>query len=159
MAENSGPFQVVDSLVSAKPGKFVWRDTLDFNADIHYRINAISGYRSNRCEIQNGEIRIPWMSTWIDKSNLSVLNFSLSQNYPNPFNPTTTISFSISKNGPVRLQIFNQAGQQIVELINEYKTAGQYQSNWNAGKFPSGIYFYRLESENSVQTKKMTFMK
>ncbi|MEZ4821933.1 MAG: T9SS type A sorting domain-containing protein [Ignavibacteria bacterium] len=80
-------------------------------------------------------------------------------NYPNPFNPVTKIIFDIPNEGNVRITIFNTAGQKITELINEYKTAGSYQVDFNGSNLASGIYYYRLESGNFSQVRKMILLK
>jgi len=85
--------------------------------------------------------------------------FELKQNYPNPFNPETKIKFDIPKSAYVRISVYNSLGQKITDLVNEYLTAGEYESNWNAKDFASGIYIYRLETENFAQTKQMLLIK
>lgn len=85
--------------------------------------------------------------------------FSLSQNYPNPFNPSTTIGFNIPSNSKVNLVVFNSAGQQVAELVNENLNAGTYEYKFDAGKLTSGVYFYRLTTDNFTETKKMILVK
>ncbi len=85
--------------------------------------------------------------------------FSLSQNYPNPFNPTTTIDYSIPKDGNVSLTVYNILGQQVVSLVNGNMKSGQHQVTFDASRFASGVYYYRLESNNHVMVKKMMLMK
>ncbi|OGU67044.1 MAG: hypothetical protein A2499_09075 [Stygiobacter sp. RIFOXYC12_FULL_38_8] len=85
--------------------------------------------------------------------------YELSQNYPNPFNPSTTIKFSMPKDGIVKLSVFNVLGQEVGSLVNGFKQAGSYSVSWNAGSFSSGMYFYRLETNNNVITKKMVLVK
>ena len=80
-------------------------------------------------------------------------------NYPNPFNPVTKITFDIPNEGNVRITIFNTAGQKIAELINEYKTAGSYQVDFNGNNLASGIYYYRIESGSFSQVRKMMLLK
>ena len=84
--------------------------------------------------------------------------FDLGQNYPNPFNPSTTVSYSCPKTAAVSLRIFNTLGQVVATLVDERKEAGYYQSTWNAN-VPSGIYFYRLQAGEFVETKKMILLK
>jgi len=84
---------------------------------------------------------------------------ALDQNYPNPFNPSTTISFSIPERSHVNLRIFNVLGQEVTTLVDEIKSAGEYEIEWNAGLQASGIYFYRLQVEDRVLTKKMALLK
>ncbi len=86
-------------------------------------------------------------------------SFSLLQNYPNPFNPSTTIKFSLPKGGMVSLKIFNSLGEEVEELINEMKPAGNYSVSFDAGKLASGIYLYKLSAGNFNQIKKMILVK
>lgn len=86
-------------------------------------------------------------------------NYLLGQNYPNPFNPTTNIKFSIPKSGNVTLKVFDILGKQVAELVNEYKSTGSYVVDFNAANLSSGIYFYRLETEGLIETKKMLLVK
>lgn len=85
--------------------------------------------------------------------------FSLSQNYPNPFNPTTNIKFSLPQTGLVKLTVFDILGREVSVLVNEVKTAGNYVADFDASMLSSGVYFYRLESGNFVETKKMLLVK
>ncbi len=85
--------------------------------------------------------------------------FSLSQNYPNPFNPVTIIKFDIPKEGFVKLAVYDILGRETAVLINREMKAGSYSADWNASGFPSGIYFYRLESADYKETKKMILIK
>lgn len=89
--------------------------------------------------------------------------FALHPNYPNPFNPETTIQFDIPKSSQVRLTIFNHLGQRVKALVNELKSPGSYQVNWNgrddAGrKVSSGVYIYRIEAEGFSATQKMMLL-
>ena len=90
---------------------------------------------------------------------ISPSTFSLSQNYPNPFNPSTTISYQIKEQGLVQVKIFNLIGQEVATLVNEVKSAGTFKINWNADKFPSGVYFYQLQAGSFTQTNRMILMK
>ncbi|MBK8946122.1 MAG: T9SS type A sorting domain-containing protein [Ignavibacteriae bacterium] len=85
--------------------------------------------------------------------------FTLEQNYPNPFNPTTEINFSIPKSGNVTLKVFDAVGQEVATLVNEFKNAANYKVNFNAANLTSGVYFYRLEANDLLQTKKMLLIK
>jgi len=85
--------------------------------------------------------------------------YSLSQNYPNPFNPVTNIKFSIPAAGNVKLVIFDILGREVKTLLNDVKPAGNYVVDFNAAELSSGAYFYRLESGNFVETKKMLLVK
>ncbi|WP_337864561.1 T9SS type A sorting domain-containing protein [Ignavibacterium sp.] len=86
-------------------------------------------------------------------------DFVLNQNYPNPFNPSTSISFSIPNEELVSLKVYNSLGEEVAELINETKQAGNYEMNFNSVGLASGIYFYRIQAGSFIQTKKMTLLK
>ncbi len=85
--------------------------------------------------------------------------YSLKQNYPNPFNPATKISYTIPVSGLVTLKVYDILGKEIANLVNEFKNAGNYNVIFNASNLSSGVYFYRLESGNFVETKRMSFLK
>jgi hypothetical protein len=92
--------------------------------------------------------------------NESVIeSYALSQNYPNPFNPSTKISFSIPVDGNVVLSIFDIAGREVVTLVNEFKSSGNYSEEFNAHNLSSGIYFYKITSGNFTEVRKMTLLK
>lgn len=86
-------------------------------------------------------------------------SYLLKQNFPNPFNPTTNINFSIPKSGLVTLKIYDMVGKEVATLVNEVKTAGNYIVGFNASNLPSGTYFYRITTDNFVDTKKMLLVK
>ena len=85
--------------------------------------------------------------------------FKLEQNYPNPFNPSTVISYQLPEAGNVRLKIYNMLGEEVATLVNQQQPAGTYKVDWNASGLTSGVYIYRLEAKNFVQTKKMILAK
>lgn len=80
---------------------------------------------------------------------------ALLQNYPNPFNPSTTIEFHVRKSGKAHLDVYNQLGQKVFTVLSEYVQPGVYQTHFNAGFLPSGVYFYRLTINRFKQTRKM----
>ena len=86
-------------------------------------------------------------------------SFALLQNYPNPFNPTTTVGYQIPNQSYVTLKIFDVLGREVVVLVNEKKDAGRYSVQWNASAMPSGIYFYRIQTGQFTETKRMILMK
>ena len=85
--------------------------------------------------------------------------YELSQNFPNPFNPSTKISFQIPGQYFVSLKIYNMLGEEVATLVNEKKTPGKYNVDFNASALPSGVYFYKLSAGNFIQTKKMMLLK
>ncbi len=85
--------------------------------------------------------------------------FTLSQNYPNPFNPVTTINYTVHKTANVKLIIYDALGRQVRTLVDETKSAGKYQVEFNANNVSSGIYFYRIQTSEFVLTKKLILVK
>jgi hypothetical protein len=85
--------------------------------------------------------------------------FSLSQNYPNPFNPMTKIKFDINKTSNVNITVFDVLGRHITTLVDDRLSAGSYETQWDATNMPSGTYFYRLETDDFTETKKMILVK
>jgi Peptidase family M23/FG-GAP-like repeat/Secretion system C-terminal sorting domain len=94
-----------------------------------------------------------------DNSSELPETFFLSQNYPNPFNPATSISFTLPKATHVSLEVYNILGQRVAQLVDADLPAGNHNSVWEADKQASGIYFYRLRTEDADVTKKMVLMK
>jgi hypothetical protein len=87
------------------------------------------------------------------------LSFYLSQNYPNPFNPSTTITYQIPELSFVTLKVYDVLGNEIATLVNEEKPAGRYEVEFDGTGLPSGIYFYRLQANDFVNTNKMILLK
>ena len=85
--------------------------------------------------------------------------FNLAQNYPNPFNPSTKISFAIPSQEFVTIKVFDILGRQVETLMNEIKSPGYYEINFNADKLPSGTYIYEIRAGSFVETKKMILLK
>ncbi len=85
--------------------------------------------------------------------------YSLSQNYPNPFNPSTSISFTLTKNTFVTLKIYNVLGNEITTLVNQNMLGGKHEIKFNANELASGVYLYTITAGDFVDTKKMLLMK
>jgi hypothetical protein len=85
--------------------------------------------------------------------------FILSQNFPNPFNPVTSIKFTIPKSEFVKLIIYDILGREIVRPVNQELRAENYEVNWDATNYTSGIYFCRLKAGDFVQTRKMILLR
>jgi hypothetical protein len=88
-----------------------------------------------------------------------VKDYNLFQNFPNPFNPTTTIKYQILKDGMVILKVYDILGAEVATLINEEKTTGRYEVNFDASKLSSGVYIYQLNVNDYVSVKKMVLIK
>ena len=123
----------VDKLIDQ--GKYFYRlKQIDFNGTFEY---------SNEIEV---EVRL------LDK-------FSLEQNYPNPFNPTTTIGYVLQERSNSKLTLLNAIGEEIAILANEEQDKGYHKVEFDASNLASGIYFYRIQTGNFIDTKKMVLLR
>ena len=135
-------------------------DTVTENGTYLYSVQAI--YVNGESELVTIEINVTEVSE-IDESIIGS-RMALFSNYPNPFNPETTISFSVAKEGHVVINIFNIKGQKIQTLVNSHHNIGNFSVVWN-GKdeqgldMSSGIYFYQMQINDFVTTRKMVLMK
>ena len=135
---------------------------------------AISGLQTNtwyywRVNGRNSYGQGQWSATWMFKTKpvvgLQVIGneipneFKLIQNYPNPFNPITKIRFDLPKNANVKLTIYDMLGREIETLVNEQLNAGRYEVAFDGTKYTSGVYYYRLNAGEFVETKKMILVK
>jgi hypothetical protein len=126
-------YSFVDENISV--GKYQFRlKQIDFNGTFEY---------SNTIEV---EINPP-------------SKFSLKQNFPNPFNPSTNVQFDLIKESFVVLKIYDLNGREIENLIEDYKPAGSYNIRYEPKELTSGIYFYRIITEDFTDVKKMVFLK
>ena len=161
----SGPFNMAPNDTQEVVIAFLMKKGTD-------NINSVAVLKDYATQIQQ----------WYDNNLVTDVNetissipteFSLSQNYPNPFNPVTTIRYSIptspfnpspyqgegQRERLVTLKVYDILGSEVATLVNEEKPAGNYQVNFDASKFSSGVYFYRLQSGSFVETKKMLLIK
>lgn len=130
----------------------------DFDGDKDLDLAVTTGIAgSDHVTILNNKTIISEVE--ITGSSFTPDHFVLKQNYPNPFNPSTTIKYSISTNGFVTLRVFNAIGEEVSTLVNEFKEAGNYDVNFNAAELTSGIYFYKLQAGDLVETKKMVLLR
>ena len=131
------------SIAASGPAVHIlWRDTRDNNGEVYYKRNPTG----NMIGITSFSSQIP-------------LSFELYQNYPNPFNPTTKIKFDIPRSGYVTLKIFDVLGREVSVLVNEFIKPGVYETDFDASRLPSGVYFYKLISGDFSETKKMILLK
>ena len=85
--------------------------------------------------------------------------FQISQNYPNPFREKTTIKFCVPEKARIRVEVFDACRINVKTIVREIKEAGTYKVEFSAAGLPSAVYFYRLQADSFVETKKMILMK
>ena len=153
------------------------KNELKSNRNEYYKVN-LTGLTSKEMKLRlvekdnlNGEYafsKIHSASNGLKKVNaneitlneqLIIKEYALAQNYPNPFNPTTTINYQIPKDGLVTLKIYDVLGKEAATLVNEVKTTGRYNVDFNAGSLSSGVYLYQLKASEFVSTKKLILLK
>ena len=94
-----------------------------------------------------------------ENNDLKPQNFVLEQNYPNPFNPVTTIQFYLKKDSRIRLNVYNTIGQKVVNIANEFYTAGLHKVKFDGSHLPSGIYIYKILTKSFSESRKMMLMR
>ena len=94
-----------------------------------------------------------------ENTNFNPQNFRLEQNYPNPFNPSTMIRYEIPERSFVTLKVFDVLGNLIATVVNEELPVGSYEVKFKAANLPSAVYFYRLQTDSFVSSKKMLLLK
>ena len=99
------------------------------------------------------------LPTAVKETNEIPTGYMLAQNYPNPFNPNTTIKFSVPNSTHVNLTVYDALGKVISTLVNEEKTAGTYEVDFEAKNLSSGVYFYKITTSDFSATKKLLLMK
>ena len=128
------------------------------NAKVFYRISAVDTTNLESCKTEFDSVQ--YNPALLKENQFSQPErFELFDNYPNPFNPCTTIEFALAENANVELSVFNMLGEKISELINGYRSSGKYSVDFNGADIPSGIYIYRLKTDNILLTKKMVLIK
>ena len=133
---NSNPF----TLIATNPG--------------NYTVNA---GRSSPLRWDSASVNI--VITDVSDNSQHPNEFRLYNNYPNPFNPTTIIRYSIPEASFTSIRIYNELGKEVSALVNETKSAGTYEVEFNASNLSSGVYYYKLQAGSFTETKKMILTK
>ncbi|MCX6150487.1 MAG: S8 family serine peptidase [Ignavibacteriales bacterium] len=160
--KQAGPSDI-SMVVSSGPYSLTVGDSVD----VAFAISA----GDNLADVQNSinASRTKFSQIITDVENKVVkesLEFRLEQNYPNPFNPVTIINYELGITGKVTLKVYDVLGNEVATLVNEEKSAGKYQVEFNAANLPngksafsSGVYFYKLQSAGFTTTKKFILLK
>jgi len=109
--------------------------------------------------VNGTKINFSYIITEIEQLAVGIKAYSLSNNYPNPFNPITTITYQIPELSFVTLKVYDVLGSELATLVNKEKPVGSYEVEFDATGLPSGIYFYKVQAGNYVETKKMVLLK
>jgi len=129
-----------------------------------YKDMVAASYTNDRAVIFMSRLSLILSVDDIDNGGVLPTDFSLGQNYPNPFNPETHIRFSLPRASQVRVEVFNTLGQSVMVLVDEYLTAGLKEITWNGvnasgQKVASGVYLYRITTDQFTDTKTMVLLK
>ena len=177
---NSFPYPNVNALAvsgnnifagTEKNGVFISQDLgqtwRNINGNLGKRLSVNKLYVSGNdlyCAAYTTSIMKAPISTLVRTESVSTVipkDFYLSQNYPNPFNPVTQINYELRNTNYVSLKVYDVNGNEVAELVNERKIAGSYSVSFDAAKYnlSSGVYFYKLSTENFEEVKRMVLVK
>ncbi|MBL0062321.1 MAG: T9SS type A sorting domain-containing protein [bacterium] len=137
---------------TASQRQYVYVDT-DVTEGQSYR------YRLVTIDVNGNRMPASEVERVVEPVNTTVNEFALHQNYPNPFNPTTEISYDLATASNVSLIVFDLLGREVATLVNGSQNAGRYTLNFDATGLPSGMYFYRLQTAEFSDMKKMMLLK
>jgi hypothetical protein len=98
-------------------------------------------------------------TTSVTEGGSTPVEFFLDQNYPNPFNPSTTIAYGLPHASKVTIGIFNALGERVLQIVDGELQAGYHEVRFDASRLPSGVYFYRLQAGNFLQTRKLIVLR
>jgi len=142
------------------PGSLFWCSTSDDGSTVIASGKAVHAYQFGFGGLAyNIFVDTNDSPLGIPGANNTPQSFTLAQNYPNPFNPTTNINFSVPKSSNIKITIYDAIGSEIGVLINKQLSTGNYTVEWDGSSYSSGIYFYKMESNEFVQTRKMILIK
>ena len=110
-------------------------------------------------KLSNNKIQLFAKVNGTSLNKLIPKEYNLFQNFPNPFNPTTIIKYDIPKNGLVTLKVYDILGSEVATLVNEEKSIGRYEINFDASALASGVYIYQLSVNDFISSKKMILIK
>jgi len=157
------------TLAKTTDGGLTWSDQLPIHDNftsismVNEKVGYTVGNKGRIYKTENGGV-----TSVSENNSITPQQFELYQNYPNPFNPSTKIAYAIpfvggARGGSVMLKVYDVLGNEVATLVDEYKPAGSYEVFFNpvsSIKNPaSGVYFYRLQAGEYIETKKMILMR
>lgn len=137
-------------------GIYEWTIPMSYPLSSYARVKIESNNNTDVNDVSESNFTISMETDVIENK---FLTYSLSQNYPNPFNPSTKINFSLAKSGNVKIEVFDILGTKVKTLVDEYKNSGNYTIDFKAENLSSGIYIYRIQSNEFTKIMKMNFLK
>jgi len=146
------------------PGTWTWTVTGPPSSTCRMRVTCYDGVGTSGSDISDDDFCPPYKiaangGMAIVEAGALPTEFSLFQNYPNPFNASTQLKYALREDCHVRLEVYNVLGRQVATLVDEFQNAGYQSVNWNANELASGMYLYRLQAGNFIQTRKMVLVK
>ncbi|MCI0473623.1 MAG: T9SS type A sorting domain-containing protein, partial [Ignavibacteria bacterium] len=129
------------------------------NVRVRFRLTADASLQFDGWYVDDIKITAYSTLTGIEKGGETPVKYALEQNYPNPFNPSTTINFSIPKQGFVNLTVYDMLGREVKTLVNSDMTQGNYAVVFESSNLASGIYYYRIKVNEFMSIKKMILVK
>ena len=155
---------IIDTLFSINGG-YLWAFTDSIPSDTSYKVFVQSLSDNSLQDMSDASFTIEYIPVGVEQVAGLPENFKLEQNYPNPFNPSTRIRYSLPMASNITIKIYNSIGENVATLIDDYQSVGNYEVNWDAAYYASGIYFYSLEaipsdgSQMYRSVKKMILLK
>jgi hypothetical protein len=141
----------------------IWKliGTYQFSADTSQKIIVSNAGTEGTYVVADAIRLISYDPVTTIKDDLRVIpeEFGLLQNYPNPFNPSTLISYQLPSSSFVQLKVYDVLGNEVEELVNGYEIPGVYKKEFDATDLPSGVYFYRLQTDRFTDVRKMLLIK
>jgi hypothetical protein len=166
--EQEGEYLVV---VTAPPGKYLTGTGALLNPKFQLYLGSVDSAKLNFYMLLVGKqcarvIPTPGLAKIDSVCGLNLrliestgFGYTLDQNKPNPFNPSTDITFSLGLDGPTSLVVYDGLGRKVATLVNQYMQPGKYQVTWDASGYPSGLYYYRLQSNTWTRSGTMMLRK
>ncbi len=140
--------EIVLSVGNAKGMKFRVKDEID-------------GTILNKELTEESQVTVPanLSSVMLEMLDALPLTYELSQNFPNPFNPATVIRYQVPNDGVVKIVVYDVLGREVKQLVNGFRSAGKYETRFDAGSLSSGVYFYRMKAGSFDVIRKMMVVK
>jgi hypothetical protein len=161
IVRNAEPYENYSQTGPSFLRPFPQRYSYDFEMQYPNDFVAILAFACGASDIDVyvDNVSLTEITTAVDEDVFMPEDWSLDQNYPNPFNPATTIRFTNPRDARVLLVVYNVQGQRVSVLLDGFKTAGTYEIRVDGSDWPSGLYFYKLETSGVTKIRKMILMK